>query len=173
MGLGEYGFIDSDLQNLLVSQPPDEALPVIRERVREYLVEQIADSVDRGGTTIGLNLENLQIQHREIAARIHRILELRRDEIQSVSVGVSDGVADLQELYLTAYGYEILSALGMRLKSPEDELAQISEAISNLGFDLKIGNVPISAVEMSGELKKAIWWIVENRGKFWIEIKQS
>jgi len=170
LGLENYGFIDHDLRKLLRSLRPDTPIAEACELVKQGLVKKIVAAADKGGITTGLKLEELLTQQSEIAKRAQSIIELRDAEIQQIRVGVRNDEVDLQELWLTAYGYEILSALDMRLTTDLEGLEQIKSAYAKLGFELKTGETSIPGVKMSKPLKRAIWWIVENRGKPWSEI---
>ena len=44
-------------------------------------------------------------------------------------------------------------------------------ALAELGFELKTGETSVAGVQMSQDLKQAIWWIAENRGRPWSEIE--
>lgn len=167
LGLGKYGLIDLDIREVLLSFPPDATLESLHERMNPLLVDAIATAVDKGGATTGLNLEEMHTQHGEIAQRIHQIIELRKLEIQRVQVEEKEDMVDLRELWLTAYGYEICSALGLQLTTDFEGFEQVKNAASELGFDLKTGETSVSGVKMSDELKQAIWWVVENRGQPW------
>jgi hypothetical protein len=88
-------------------------------------------------------------------------------EIQRTRIGVRANEVDLGALWLTAYDYDILTALDMRLKTDLDGLEQVKTAFSRLGFELKFEKLSQSGVYMSNKLKEAILWIAENRGRMW------
>jgi len=161
MGCRNYGFIDCDLSDLFLSIPADSPIEMAREQVRKKLLEEITRIVDTRGATTGLNVEELSAYHWEIAKRIQRIIELREAEMQRVIVGVINTGMDLRELWLTAYGFEVLTALEMRLTTNLKGLEKVKTAFSELGFELKTGKTSRSGVKMSDELKQAIWWIAE------------
>ncbi len=170
LGLGEYGFIDYDLQNIFASIPLDTDLPIVCNQIRLHLVNRIIDAIDGNRTCTGATIEKLMSRHGEIAARFQDISELRKNEIRNVQVGVSEDNADLRELYLTSYGYDILSALGVKLTTDMDSLSLVIEAFHKLGLELRVGDFTLSGANMSIGLKNAIWWIVENRGRSWTDI---
>ena len=136
------------------------------------LLIEITKAIDEGRTTTGLKLEEIITRHIEIAKRTKRITKLREREIQEVRVGVKADRVDLRELWCTAFGYEILSAFDMKLTTDKEGLARIKIVLGELGFRVKTGRTSVSGVKMSDKLKKAIWWIVENRGRPWSEIKE-
>jgi len=174
MGFRNYGFIDCDLSDFFLSIPADTPIDLAREQVRDKLLEDVVQAIDQGRTTTGLNVEEMSAQHVEIAERSQRISDLRKAEMKRVSVEVSRprGTKRTKEVYLwelwfTAHGYEVLTALEMGystgLKSKRFE--EVKKAFKELGFKLKTGKR--SGVEMSEELKQAIWWIIEHKGLSW------
>ena len=171
LGLTNYGFIDHDLFPLFLSLPADTPIETAREQVRERLLKESALAADEKRTTVGLRIEELSNRHREIAERAKRIIELRKREMQRVQVEIRENEVELKELWLTAYGYEILTAHGMRLTTDLNGLEQIRIALSELGYELKNGETSVSAAKMSDELKQVIWWIAENQGRVWREIE--
>ncbi len=173
LGLGEYGFIDHDLADLFRSIPVDTSVELAREHVAKILVNEIVRAVDTDGATTGFKVEELLAQHGEIAVRTQRIIELRGVEMQRVVVGVSDTEVDLRELYLTAYGYNILTALSMHLTTNLEGLERVRTALGELGFELKTGETSKSGVKMSNDLTEVIWWILKNKGRPWNEIEES
>jgi hypothetical protein len=171
MGLKDYGFIDDYLSDLFLSIPAGTPIDKAREQVRERLLEKIMQAANQKRETTGLNTEEILNQHLEAAATIHEIAKLRQKEIQQVVVGVSNNEADLRELWLTSYGYEVLTALSMHLTTDLKGLERIRSTFSEMGLELKTGKTARSEVKMSDELKEAIWWIAQNRGRQWNEIE--
>lgn len=111
LGLGDYGFIDADLHKVLLSFSPEMS----SDEVRSELVPLIVKAIAGGHSTTGLNLDVVAGRHGEIAIRAQEIVEAREQEQRSVHVGVKDGLVNLSELYVTAYGFDVLSSLKMRL----------------------------------------------------------
>jgi len=173
MGFNKYGFIDCDLEVLFLSIPSHINIEEASKQVVKKLIQEIAESVDRGGTTTGLNLEELLTQHPEIAIRIQEISEIRDSEIRQVRVSESGSKANLQELWLTAFGYDVLTALGMKLETSMVDLEQIKHTFSDMRFELLGNRTSISGVKMGLILKMVVLWIIENRNNRWKEIEPS
>jgi Leucine-rich repeat (LRR) protein len=171
MELQDYGFIDCDLSGLFLSIPSDTPIDEAREQVKQRLLEEIILAVDKEGATTGLRVEDLSIQHSDVAKRAQRIVELREAEMQRVVVGVSDTEVALRELWLTCHGYDVLTALEMRLTTDLNGFERIRSAFSEMGFKLNTGKTAESGAKMSNELKETIWWIAQNRGRQWNEIE--
>jgi hypothetical protein len=173
IGLKDYGFIDCDLSAFFLSIPPDTPTDRAREQVRERLLDKIAQAIDQEGATTGLKLEELSKRHGEIAKIAQRIIRLRKAEMHRVQVGTQDDEFDLRELWLTAYGYEVLTALEMRFATDLEGVKRVKSALAELGLKLKTGETSKPGTRMSDELKQAILWIAQNRGRDWNEIENS
>ncbi len=171
LGLIDYGFIDFDLTEILLSIAPETSYEEYRKILVGNIVEVISETVNNKGSTIGLNLQKLLLEHKEIAAHANRIIELRKREINRIRIPVNNiDEVDLRGLWTTAYGFEILTALNMKLTTNLDGLDQIKSAFSEIGVALKTCKASTSAAKMSRRLKETIWWIVENTGRLWAEI---
>jgi len=171
MGLKDYGFIDCDLADLFLSIPEDIPFELAREQVIDRIVIEIIEAINQERATTGLNIMGLSGQHSEIAKRMHQIVELREKEMRQVIVGASKTEVDLRELYLTAYGYNILTTLGIPPTANHEDLKLVKKTLSELGFKLRTGKTSTSDVRMSDKLKQTIWWIVQNRNIPWWKIK--
>ncbi|MHA1963205.1 MAG: hypothetical protein ACXACG_00675 [Candidatus Thorarchaeota archaeon] len=79
----------------------------------------------------------------------------------------NEGIVDLSQLYLTAYGFEVLSGLGMGLVTDSSGFEKIREIIKDLGYHLKEAEKGRHGANMSQEQMECISWFVENRGKPW------
>jgi len=172
LGLGDYGFIDYDLSDIYDSIPWETNTEDAQEILTKTLVEKIVASVGRGGQTTGLNLEKVSSKHPEIAALVPKIIEIRTKEIQRITVPKRGSKFDLRELWVTAYGYDKLKTLDMKLETSSiKKFKQVKNAFAEIGLELKTGHSTVSGVETSNALKELIWWIVKNTGEPWEDIK--
>lgn len=179
LGLEDFGFIDNDhLTDILLLVPKDATTDEAKTILTEILLDLVVSAIDKDGSTTGLNLEELVRRHGEIAARAQDLIELRTKEMERVRIGCKDDSYDISEFYLTAYGYDVLTALEReydpriliyksRLTTDSLEISKIFDA---LGYELKIADSPVAGVNMTDNLRECIWWTVENRGKPWMKI---
>lgn len=170
ISLEDYGFIDVDFSEDLLSIPADATLETARQQIIPRLLEEIVGAVERGGLTTGLRLEKLIHEHGELAVNAEKIVEARNRELELVRVGVRDEVFDLRELAVTAYGYELISAAGVsqllvHLVTWVKKHRVLADALAKLGHEFVIAEEAVPGVQMSYELKRAIWFILENQGK--------
>ncbi|MFW9863764.1 MAG: leucine-rich repeat domain-containing protein [Candidatus Thorarchaeota archaeon] len=172
LGLDEYGFFDCDLRDLFLSIPPDTSIESVREEVVNELISQIGKIVESDKAAPGLALEKLIKKHPELAAIAPHILSHRNREMKRLAVTVKGSEVDLRELWLSAYGYEVLNALDMGLVTDLEGLQEITEALAELGFDLKTDRTSKSTINMEWQLKETIWWMAQYRGRSWRDIRR-
>ncbi len=173
MGLKDYGFIDSNLSGLFLSFSSDASTEMVHQQVKERLLAEIVRAVDQERTSTGLRIEELSSQHSAIAKIAHRIINLREAEMHLVRVGAEGDEVDLREVWLTAYGYMVLTSLGMGLTTDLEGVEQVSTALTELGFDLKTSTTSRSGVKMSNELRQTILWIAKYSGRPWYRIEMD
>lgn len=137
-------------------------------------VEIILDSIGRSELDLrSTNLEKLVAKYGEIAARGHHIIEQRKKEIEQVRIPIEGNEVDLRELWLTAHGYRILSALEYRLTTNLDGFESVKSAFKEVDLTLNSGTPAASSTAMSDDMKNSIWWIAENRGIEWRRINSN
>jgi hypothetical protein len=158
-GLSWLGFLDIDPIQCLRSILDDD---VDIDELRDSLIEVVCKQIDKGGTTIGLDIVRMQ-EYGELAKRVDRVIELRRDEIERVAVYAGRYV--IRSLVLTAYGFNIIRALEMGNQESIDTKL-VMDTFAELGFTPKVKrdwhDVP-DLVEISDSLKEYIWWVISKR----------
>ncbi|MFW9788871.1 MAG: leucine-rich repeat domain-containing protein [Candidatus Thorarchaeota archaeon] len=167
LGLSDYGFIGRDMTNTLLSLSSDNKRDFVQFTLAEVLKDEVVATIDREGHSIGLNIESLSSRHDEIAKRAKDIIRLRADEIEQTTIAIHDNTADLRPLWLTAYGYEICSALCLRLDTDSTGVEQVKRAIGDVGLEVHLGESSVYGVDVSEEFKECIWWIAKHMGRAW------
>ncbi len=130
----------------------------LTEDVHDQLVTGLIEQIDRGGPTIDLDVESMK-DYGELVIRIDDVVEQRVREMQSQVVpilgrlGVDEEIIDLLEsvgesidthyaelrmLWLSAYGYEVLTSLNLRTVCEMRLFSKVEEAFSALGYDLQV-----------------------------------
>jgi hypothetical protein len=145
-----------------LEQIPSDAEDIdIQHYLQHTLVENLHAQLEQGGTSILLDLEKLRRSPAEIL--IPRILELRRQELEDSTILVTGKeiivydvfmrelehivVPDkeqnvvLDNLWLTATGYQILSSLGYGRCTDMKGLRKIEQALKKLNISPKVERV--------------------------------
>ena len=173
MGLAKLGFFARDLEELLLSIPSETTMEEAREQVVEVLLFDVIAAIDGGESATGFQVEEFYKTNGDIAARTQEIFELRKREIQNLVLELRNDKVDLKPLWLTAYGYEVLSALGEHLSTDLGGFERLKKSFEKIGFTLKTGDASTDAVKMPNETKQVIWWLAENTGRQWAEVRST
>lgn len=117
------------------------------------LAERVCEQIDRGGTTIGLSVDEL-LHIGDIAARMKDVYELRDAEIKRTTIFriaddrwvKSDGRFDVSGLWITAYGYDVLCTLGLaKMQVREKHIEEIRKVLHDIGNEIDVVEVETPA----------------------------
>jgi hypothetical protein len=161
MGVGELYGCDLDIHPILEMIPPGSDFIDVQTYLQHAVVEALLDKLDKGGTTVLLDIDRLN--GTPAAALIPRILELREKEMENLSIPVlgreiviydldmneigseiltgSGESVLLRNLWLTAKGYEILTNLKMGLRTTTRGLERIKSEFKKAGIKYNLGKV--------------------------------
>ncbi|MFX1272906.1 MAG: leucine-rich repeat domain-containing protein [Promethearchaeota archaeon] len=167
LGLEKYGLIDADISGLLCSIPPVLSLDKARKSVTSFVVEQMCEQIDRGGTTIGLDVDRVLTEAKGIAERIDSIAKLRDSEMQQVVAKRREKsmtlTYDLSQLLFTAYGFSILGSVRpIFLHEVSNlEFGMIQDSLRAMGYEMKVVDAKditenIPAENMSIHMKRYV-----------------
>ncbi len=155
LDLDWLGVVDADVTPLLTDILETERAHA-RERVLEVLVPLVCKQVDEGRTTLWLDVTRAMTQSTEFVERADLIAQLRLEELQRVRLrqrrivvrlppdewGIEDRevrtIVDLKPLWMTAYGYQVLTALGLRETCSSDTFERVKRAIAEVAHGLQI-----------------------------------
>lgn len=140
------GLLDSDSFNLLRAIWAIPSSPEKEEQVRDLVFAELCAQIDRGGTSIGLDVERMK-DYEVLAERIDRVLELRASEMNSLipievsRISMDDGYditeVDLEPLWYTAHGNQVLHELSLGKSCDGEDLMDIEEEFTKLGVVLR------------------------------------
>jgi hypothetical protein len=155
MGLEEFYGCDYDIFSALEYIPPQSDLVDIQTFLQHSLVEVLLEQFENEGTTALLDISKMV--ETPAAALIPKIIELRKSEIEKIIVPITgkeivlynvymqeigrttepENSVFLMPLWLTAYGYQTLSALGMSLRTTLEGLVRIQQTLAKIGISLR------------------------------------
>ena len=178
--LQRFGMIDSPILNEISNIPPDTPIETVKEVVKSILIQKMCDQIDRGGTTIGLEIDEIvkEGKYADLIVRAKKVTDLRQEEMNRVEVtwnedmwegrvcsdSPNDGPDkyDLRALWLTAYGNKILRDLNMQQRTDGRNLKRIEDACKKIGYNLQVvpGEFRLPT-EMSSQLQKLIFSLVD------------
>jgi hypothetical protein len=108
-GVGEIGGYDGDPIEILKLLEDAENFDGARDSLIEGVVDLLEMQFESNGSTLFLDIEALS--QSRASQLIPSIYELREMEMDETFVPVVKGIADLRYLWLTSYGFSILSTM--------------------------------------------------------------
>ena len=149
LGIHPIGLYDGDakilLEKLLSIYQPDKEDVVV-----EILIKEMTKQIDRGGTTIGIDLGDNA--YPEFLLKLDRIIELRESEMNNVIIPVNENDVDYLPLWCTEYGNQILGAIKPReikyhrrsyniaYYNSLPTIENVRQEIEKIGYNIKIIN---------------------------------
>jgi hypothetical protein len=181
MGLEEFYGCDYDILPALEHIPSKSELVDIQTFLRHSLVETLFELFNSGGTTILLDVA--EMVGTPAAALIPKIIELRKKEIERTVVpiigkevilynvymeeigrtSVPEESVHLEPLWFTAYGYQILFALGFGFLTTLEGLSKITQTMSRLGVNFTLERNEKYVINTETIMSKAMRTIVLKR----------
>lgn len=111
--------------------------PNLRAHIRGELTRLLKEQIMQGGPTHFFNINEMQ-EIPELAVHVPRILELRKEEIQGVTIVDRNGVIDLKPIIMTAWGFELVNALGLGLETDAEGYDAIQRKLYELDLEIDI-----------------------------------
>ncbi len=138
LGIDWVGLLDGNPKELvdsiksLIESPVDD-----EDSIRELVFSVLCTQIDRGGPTINLNIHKMT-EVGDLAKRISRVLELRANEMNNLILHQAGRVVDLEPLWLTVYGYQLLRSMNLRKLCTIEKFEEIAREFRKLGFMIQI-----------------------------------
>ncbi len=154
MDLAEFSGCDLDLVPILDQIPPGSDFIDVRSYLQHTLVENLYNHISAGGSSILLDTSKMKGTTAEVLLPLieaQRTVELRRAQVrllgrelvqydvymnESKSLFIPDCVnfVDLENLWMTAIGFQILSDLGFGLYTDGRGLKQVQKLIGKVSW---------------------------------------
>jgi hypothetical protein len=132
-----YRGLDSSIVPILRTGLAESNYADLRGYIRDELTTLLKEQVKRGGPTHFINVNEMQ-EIPELAIDVPRILDLRRREIESVTLIDRNGVIDLRPVIMTAWGFELVNALGLGLETDAEGCDAIQRKLYELDLSVNI-----------------------------------
>ncbi|MHA2119159.1 MAG: hypothetical protein ACW98J_09585, partial [Candidatus Thorarchaeota archaeon] len=140
LNMHELSGLDTDPKEILADVSAAEDFESSRERIYDRVVELLAAQVEQGGPTLFLDV--LKMRDTRASRLIPSIVEQRKTELEDFEVQTFQGAAFLHSMWMTSYGFDVLSALDCGLTANFEEMKQVKAAFDEAGFDLATKRVP-------------------------------
>ncbi|MFX1261342.1 MAG: hypothetical protein ACFFAZ_04580 [Promethearchaeota archaeon] len=139
LGMLELSGLDADPMKILVDVSEDEDYESSKERIYDRVVDLLADQIERGGPTLFLDVSKMK--DTRASRLIPSIVRQRESELENLEVQTLRGIAFLHPIWMTSYGFDVLSALDCGLTANSIGMNQIKSAFADAGFELDIRRV--------------------------------
>jgi Leucine-rich repeat (LRR) protein len=140
-GLRELGGYDGNPSELLKLIKGAEDYNEARELLIEGVVKLLEVQFKASGSTLFLDVEDLS--QSRASQLIHGIYDLREKEMIETYIPVVKGIADLRYLWVTSYGFSILTAMGIReVRMNLRMLRNIQAAMERIDVTLRLEEEP-------------------------------
>lgn len=139
LGVDELAGFDGRPSMLLDTVSDESDSEAALDSVYDRAVELLSEQIKNGGSTLFLNIGTMR--NTRASKLIPEIIKLRHEEIEELTVPVLKGRAFLQSLWLTYYGFQLLSALRIGLSTDSRGLEKVKAALAEMGYELNIKRV--------------------------------
>jgi hypothetical protein len=140
-GLGEIGGVDSSPVAIVELAQSAADIHEARNLITAGMIELLEEQFANGGSTLFIDLE--EISTTKASKLIPQIHELREVEIEETYLPVVQGMADLRYLWMTYYGFSILSTMKVKdVRMNLRMLRSIQNAMERIDVTLRLEDGP-------------------------------
>jgi hypothetical protein len=130
---------DGDPRLLLEEAVAKMSFEDARQAIFDAAVRLVQNQLETGGPTLFLDVEGMK--NTSASKLIPLIVEKRSEEIENIILPVKGSKVDLRPLWLTHYGFNILSVADMRFTTDLAGLRMLQKSFSELDMILKTEDV--------------------------------
>jgi hypothetical protein len=153
-----YRGLDSSIVPVLIAGLAESDYANLRKFIRAGLFKQLKEQVRQGGPTHFFDVNEMR-EIPELAVDVPRVLDLRKREMEDVTLIDREGLIDLRPFILTAWGFELVNAVGLGLETDAEGCDAIMRKLYELDIKVSITKdnaVAPKTVKMSSGLSQYI-----------------
>ncbi len=154
LGISELSGFDGDPALILQNFYDSTEFHSIRSRVIDVVIGLLDEQLSSGGPTMFLDVKKMV--GTRASKLIPLITTLRDSEVENAVVQIGGNRANLLPLWLTHWGFEILSVLRFGLTTDIDGLDLIQRNFKKLGFELETENTDPVEIETPKNMSKGL-----------------
>ncbi|TFG31184.1 leucine-rich repeat domain-containing protein [Candidatus Thorarchaeota archaeon] len=154
LGIAMIEGFDGDPRLLLDTTVSEMSFIEAQQAIFDSAVKLLEEQLQNDGPTLFLDIENM----RETSASklIPLIVEKREDEVEKSTLLVKGSTVFLRPLWLTHYGFNILSATGMGLTTNLEGLETLRKNFDELDLELRTQKVTVAKDVYDGTASKGM-----------------
>jgi len=157
--LSEFWGYAGSLVDLFERIEPHAEFEDARVQLEDLLIDGLLTQIENKGPTIFLDVENLAL-NAKIAYSLKKILTRRQEEVEETVVPIVKNTAYIRHLWVTEYGFRVLSAVGLENTTDLAGLEEIRKQFKTLGVELntkvKKSSSGRYAIKLSPEMREFI-----------------
>lgn len=135
LGLGEFAGLDSPMYKIIKAAPVTDGLEDFIGYIYREIVRLIQSQIDGGGFIAFFDIEKMKETY--AAHLIPKILKRRQEEFKELCLyHDKSGIIDLVPMWLTSFGYNMLSALDMQMKVKATDFDKIERALKKVNLKI-------------------------------------
>ncbi|MFW9908883.1 MAG: hypothetical protein ACFFEF_09940, partial [Candidatus Thorarchaeota archaeon] len=180
IGLEMLTDIELNMGDMLSCVPEKSSKMETKQIIMKHVSSSIKQHFENDRSSLFIDTKWLKTT--EFAVLLPTILKRRKQEVLQAPIIRNKGeIYDLRPLWVTKYGYDILSNLGQGLNANKNEFRKVQNAFDDLRLTLNVvdryESLCISRREkfyenISEGLREYIWWVVENKKTKQLRISQ-
>jgi hypothetical protein len=136
IGMQELACYEGDIVDILMKIPENCTYPEGRDILYSEIVKLLRKQIESGGSTLLLDIDTLS--KTEGSVLIPSILEGRKKEMEKVTIYVIETRLDLEDVWRTYYGSEILDAMDVSPSPRVEKLEEIKTSLEKAGFCVEV-----------------------------------
>jgi len=154
LGLSEIAGYDGDPQLLLETASKKMSYDEARQVIFDTAVKLVEDQVLSGGPTLFLDIETMK--ETSASKLIPLIVEKRKYEVENTTLLIKGSKIFLKPLWLTHYGFKILSANEMGLTTDFEGLESLRGSFDELDIEIATEKVAVAKDVYEGTASKGM-----------------
>ena len=139
LGMPELACYDGRVRDIVKLLPSSGSYKTGVQQFYSQMVELLEAQLARGGSTLYFDLDILSTTPGSVL--LPSVLKQRETEMQELVLYEKSGRVDLFPLWLTSYGYQILSALNFKRYVSNSKLTEIEKALKKINHQFSVEKV--------------------------------
>lgn len=154
LNISEIAGFDDDPRLLLDNAVMKMSYEDARQAIFDTAVKLLEEQIRSGGPTLFLDIEGLR--NTSASKLIPLIVETRKHEVENTTVLIKGSKVFLRPLWMTHYGFNILSASGMGLTTDLDGLESLRKNFDELEIELETQKVTTTRDAYEGKASEGM-----------------
>jgi hypothetical protein len=172
LGFSELAGFDGDLSSLMSKISPTLDYEEVREKFHDLIIDSLFTQFNQNGCTHFFDTHAMSITKASIL--IPKLLSRRSKEMERITLQIKKNKINLRPLWLTSYGFKILSILGMSTSTNMKGFQKVRKGLKRLGFSINLernieDTTSVGDVIMSHRMMWYILRLASQRGKGGLE----